>query len=157
MKESKTKVFNNFFQRRMMMKTFEELKLLVQRFDEVCDDWFDDRYSSLLEWGGGFDSINSTKWSEGWSINFVDDFFYFEVRGETFEETITKAYDVLEGYLKQVESRNITATYLVEHDYSGTKTLHSFSIEECKKWNKLGLGRKCYPTKEEALQALQYG
>lgn len=138
------------------MKTFEELKCLVQRFNEVSDDWFEDRYSSVLEWGGGFDAINSTKWSEGWSINFIDDFFYFKVSGDTFEEVVNKAYVVLEGYLNQVETRNITATYLVQLDYSGEKTLFPFSIEGCQQWNNFGMKRECYPTKEEALEALKY-
>lgn len=136
------------------MKTLEDLKALVQRFDMVCHDWVEDRSSSIIEWTGGFSAINTTTWSEGWSIDFSDDFFYFKVQGETFEKAIGNAYDILECYLKQVESRNITATYLVQHDFSGKKTLHSFSISDCQQWNYYGKRRECYPTKEDALKAL---
>ena len=140
------------------MKTWKELKALVERYDNAFWSLIStngSRYSPLLEVSGGFDSVNATDFTESWRISFEDEFFPFSAESDTMEGAVEKAHDILLDYTSQVESGNITAHYLTGNAYGNDRKLQSFSVEDCRNWRRWETDFEVFPTKEAALTQQQ--
>lgn len=141
------------------MKTWDDFKKLVIRYDEACWNLISEggsRYSPEVETGSNFSS--GKVWEEYWGITFIDELFPFEVKGDTFEEVSDKAYSTLIQYTEQIESGNMTAYFLVGrkgyHHPKEKRELHPFSVDDCRKWRRYELGYEAFPTKEKAEEKL---
>ena len=139
------------------MKTWKELKELVERFDNACWSLISangSRYTPTLEIYGGFDSTNTDKFSESWNVTFIDEFFPFSTKAETMEEAVHKAHEILFDYTNQIESGNITAHYLTGYVHGYERKLRSFSVEDCRNWRRWETDFEVFTTKELAMEQL---
>lgn len=140
------------------MKTWTELKELVERFDNACWSLISEngsRYSPSVEINCMFDSVNTDKFSEEWFVTFQDEFFPFGTKGDTLEEAVDKAYGILVDYTTQIETGNITAHYLIGDTYNNERKLRSFSVEDCRNWRRWETDYEVFPTKELASEQQQ--
>lgn len=141
-----------------MMKTWKELKELVERFDKACWSLISangSRYTPSLEINCMFDSTNTDKFSESWHVTFQDEFFPFGTNANTMEEAIDDAYKILLEYTSQIESGTITAHYLTGPSYNKNRALHPFSVEDCRNWRRWETDFQVFSTKELALAQQQ--
>ncbi|WP_442637683.1 hypothetical protein [Rossellomorea marisflavi] len=141
------------------MKTWDDFKQLVIRYDEACWKLISEggsRYTPEVETGSNFSE--GKDWEEIWSIEFIDELFPFKVSGKTFEEVSDKAYSTLIQYTEQIESGNMTAHFLVgrkyHYLYKEKREVYPFSVDDCRKWRKWELGYEAFPTKEKAEEQL---
>ena len=139
------------------MKTWTELKELVERFDNACWSLIStngSRYNPTLEVYAGYDTMNTNEFIESWHVTLIDEFFPFTTKGETMEETIDKAYGILVDYTTQIETGNITAHYLTGYVHGYERKLRSFSVEDCRYWTRCEIDFEAFPTKELAMAKL---
>lgn len=140
------------------MNTWEQLKSLVKEFDEVCWSLISangSRYSPTLEINCMYDSVNTDKFSESWHVTFQDEFFPFGTKAETMEEAVNEAYGILFDYFNQVETKEITAHYLIGDGYGKDRELRPFSVEDCRNWTRWEIDFDVFFTKKLALEQLQ--
>lgn len=134
-----------------MLYKWEDLKQLQERFEESAWNLIsknDSRHLSAIHIFGGVEDGE-----EYGAVEFRDDFFSFKIKDDNQEKSIDQAYTLLLKYVEQMEMGKITVHYVLGR--CNKRRVESFSVEKCRKWRYNEVEYTPYPTKEEAVHALE--